>query len=370
VFKPPKMGDWLVNTATTIMTFGHQIRWHITDAVIPIKTRRGKYFMKPKFLLAVVLFILGGKALYAAPPVITSFSPAQGQVGSIVIVIGTSLGSPTAFSIGGKAAIVVSNTGTQLVGMVMPGAVTGPVSIAASGGTATSTSNFTVSPPTFPTTQQGAPLIGTQSAAYSEQGSSVALSADGNTAIVGAENDNGGIGSSYVYTRSNGVWAQQAKLVGTGEAFNYGMQGSGVSLSADGNTAMVGGYLDGSLYQNTSGFIWFFTRTGTTWTQQGTKLSGTGYIIASSGGNQVPVYQGYSCSLSADGNTAIEGAPQDNNGVGAAWIFTRSSAGVWSQVGSKMVVTGGSNAQGHSVSMSADAKNGFSRKQQRRICVR
>jgi hypothetical protein len=73
-------------------------------------------------------------------------------------------------------------------------------------------------------TQQGEPLVGTGSDPYSYagQGNSVALSADGNTAIVGGPSDNFdptsvfGVGAVWVYTRSNGVWTQQgAKLVGT-----------------------------------------------------------------------------------------------------------------------------------------------------------
>ena len=49
------------------------------------------------------------------------------------------------------------------------------------------------------------------------QGSSVALSADSNTAIVGGTGDHCGVGAAWVYTRSGGVWTQQgAKLVGTG----------------------------------------------------------------------------------------------------------------------------------------------------------
>jgi hypothetical protein len=77
----------------------------------------------------------------------------------------------------------------------------------------------------------------------------VALSADGNTAIVGGPNDNQicsrfcfTMGATWVFARSNGVWTQQAKLVGTGVAGYYGAsQGSAVALSADGNTAIAGG---------------------------------------------------------------------------------------------------------------------------------
>jgi hypothetical protein len=66
-------------------------------------------------------------------------------------------------------------------------------------------------------------------------------------------------------------------------------------------------------------------------TQQGVKLVGTGAVN--------PGYQGYSVALSADGNTAIVGGYGDNNFVGAAWVFTCSN-GVWTQQGSKLVGTG------------------------------
>src|ERR1700719_3550661 len=90
-------------------------------------------------------------------------------------------------------------------------------------------------------TQQGLKLVGTGAVGQSGQGISVALSGDGNTAIVGAYSDNSFTGAAWVYTRSNGVWTQQgAKLVGTGAVGNAG-QGWSVALSADGNTAILGG---------------------------------------------------------------------------------------------------------------------------------
>src|SRR6516225_1352751 len=90
-------------------------------------------------------------------------------------------------------------------------------------------------------TQQGPKLVGTGAIGQSQQGYSVALSADGNTAIVGGPFDNGSVGAALVYTRSGGVWTQQGnKLVGTG-ADGGAQQGYSVALSADGNTAIVGG---------------------------------------------------------------------------------------------------------------------------------
>ena len=162
-------------------------------------------------------------------------------------------------------------------------------------------------------TQQGSKLVGTGAVGNAGQGISVALSADGNTAIVGGSGDNSDTGAAWVYTRSGGVWTQQgSKLVGTG-AVGSAEQGRSVALSADGNTAIVGGPGDNSY----TGAAWVFTRSGGVWTQQGSKLVGTGAV-----GN---ADQGYSVALSADGNTAIVGGPADNSDTGAAWVFVQPS---------------------------------------------
>ena len=191
-------------------------------------------------------------------------------------------------------------------------------------------------------TQQGTKLVGSGAVGNANQGTSVSLSADGNTAIVGGENDNGSAGAAWVWTRTGGVWSQQGtKLVGSGAS--GARQGGSVSLSADGNTAIVGGYND----WGNAGAAWVWTRTGGVWSQQGTKLVGSG--IAG------PADQGTSVSLSADGNTALVGGKNDNGGVGAAWVWTRSGA-VWTQYGLKLVGSGvvGNANQGTAVSLSAD----------------
>ena len=181
-----------------------------------------------------------------AQPTISSFTPASGPVGTLVTITGTDLSSPTAFSIGGVPAITVSNNGSTLVGMVMPGAATGALIVTTAGGTGSGPSSFTVTASTGVGTQQGAKLVGTGNAGIAQQGYSVSLSADGNTAIVSGRADNSNQGAAWVYTRSGSTWTQQgAKLVGTGNV-GTAQQGISVSLSADGNTAMVGGYADNS----------------------------------------------------------------------------------------------------------------------------
>ena len=75
-------------------------------------------------------------------------------------------------------------------------------------------------------------------------------------------------------------------------------------------TAIVGGFVDNTYV----GAAWVWTRSGGVWTQQGTKLVGSDTVGPF-------VQQGYSVSLSGDGNTAIVGGPDDNRGIGAAWVF-------------------------------------------------
>jgi hypothetical protein len=107
------------------------------------------------------------------------------------------------------------------------------------------------------------------------------------------------------------VWNQQAKLSGT-DALSNAQLGFSISLSGDGNTAMIGG--PGPFDNRIGGAAWVFTRAGGVWSQQA-KLVGTGAV----GG----ALQGYSVSLSSDGDFAIVGGLADNNDAGAAWVYVR-----------------------------------------------
>jgi hypothetical protein len=189
-------------------------------------------------------------------------------------------------------------------------------------------------------TQQGSKLVGATSATFQYQGSSVSLSSDGNTLAVGGMGDSSNTGATWIFTRSAGVWTQQgSKLVGATSATDQ-YQGSSVSLSSDGNTLAVGGP---GITSSTSA-TWIFTRSDGVWTQQGSKLVG-----ATSATGQ---YQGYSVSLSSDGNTLAVGGYGDSGNIGATWIFMRS-AGSWTQQGSKIIGTtsAANQYQGYSVSL-------------------
>jgi len=84
-------------------------------------------------------------ATFDVTPQITSFSPPSGPVGTKVTITGVSLTKATKVTFGGVAATifkVVSNT--EVTATVPTGAVTGDIGITTAGGTATSTTTFTV----------------------------------------------------------------------------------------------------------------------------------------------------------------------------------------------------------------------------------
>ena len=199
-------------------------------------------------------------------------------------------------------------------------------------------------------TQQGNKLTANDETGNARLGSFVAISADGNTAVAGGYLDNSGAGALWVFTRSGSTWSQQGqRLVGTGG--NGANQGTSVAISADGNTIASGGEIDHLVGGKSTGAVWIFIRSGSTWSQQGNKLVGTGAVDGAGGAEQ-----GFSVALSGDGNTLIESGGTDDSQIGAIWVFTRSGS-VWTQQGNKLVGNGGSGPgeQGYAVALSRDS---------------
>lgn len=191
-------------------------------------------------------------------------------------------------------------------------------------------------------TQEGNKITATGDIGLPRFGISVDLSTDGNTLIVGGHQDNADAGAAWIYIRNGNSWQYQTKLTGIG-AIGNARFGRSVSISADGNTAIIGGYEDNA----SAGAVWVFVRNGITWTQQGDKLVGTGATGSAS--------QGFSISLSDDGNTAVIGGIDDNAFAGATWVFVRNDT-VWSQSGNKLIgsdAVGNAN-QGGAVAISSD----------------
>jgi len=163
--------------------------------------------------------------------------------------------------------------------------------------------------------------LGTGAAAYDELGYSVAVSSDGNTALLGAYyrtvNGHSGAGAGEVFTRSGTTWTYQAQLdLGAGAAAND-LLGISVAVSSDGNTALLGADQRTVKGQGLAGAGEVFTRSGATWTYQIQLDLGTS-------GDEL----GSSVALSSDGTIALLGAPDMTvNGQyapGAGEVFTQS----------------------------------------------
>ena len=255
-------------------------------------------------------------------------------------------------------AIDYTQEGTKLIGTGAPGSTFQGLSVAisANGNTALVGGDMSSDISAWPVWvfersngvwTQTAQLTGTGFVGSSGQGFGVAISNDGNTAVAVQPLDNGGAGAAWVFTQSNGVWTQQgSKLVGMG-AVGAANQGTSVAISGDGNTILVGGGAD----NGGVGAAWAFSRSNGVWTQQGSKITGGGETGAGYFGGHL----GNAVSLSSNGTVAAIGAPADSTNIGAVWVFTEAN-GVWTQFGSKLVGTGASGAaeQGYSVSLTSD----------------
>jgi len=220
-------------------------------------------------------------------------------------------------------------------------------------------------------------------------GISVALSENGNTLAVGANQEDSnatGIGGNqadnssfnsgavYVFVRDGaGAWSLQAYVkasnTGAGNFFGYG----GVALSEDGNTLAVGAYgedsnatgIGGNQADNSAfqyGAVYVFARDGAgAWSQQA-------YVKASNTGTNDLF--GFRVALSGDGNTLAVGAyGEDSNATGiggnqtdnsasdsgAVYVFVRDEVEAWSQQAYiKASNTGASDGFGNSVALSGD----------------
>jgi hypothetical protein len=191
-------------------------------------------------------------------------------------------------------------------------------------------------------------LLASDRAAGDNFGGSVTLSADGNTALIGAYSDNSAVGSAYVFTRTAGTWTEQQKLTPPDAAL-YDYFGYSVSLSSDGDTALIGAWYNDTSPYGDNGAAYVFTRSAGVWTQQQKLLASD---------RQTSDYFGTSVALSADGNTALIGAygedTSPNTDNGAIYIFTRSGT-TWTQK-TKLVASDRATDDyfGYSVALSAD----------------
>lgn len=81
---------------------------------------------------------------FKVKPTVTSFAPPNGPVGTSVTITGTGLTQATKVTFNGKSATFTVNSDTQITATVPTGATTGKIAVTTKGGSASSTTNFTV----------------------------------------------------------------------------------------------------------------------------------------------------------------------------------------------------------------------------------
>lgn len=156
---------------------------------------------------------------------------------------------------------------------------------------------------------------------YDHIGSAVAISGD--TIVVGAREDMVGAnyfqGSAYVFTRSNGVWTEQQRIVAPDGAESDSF---GTSVAVSGDTLVVGSVNDtvGSNYQQGSAYV--FTRGNGVWTFRQK-------LIAPNGDGEP--YEAYGVSVALGEGTLAVGAYLDDIGhlpnSGSVYVYARGHAG-------------------------------------------
>lgn len=166
-------------------------------------------------------------------------------------------------------------------------------------------------------------LVGSTSAASSFAGRYIEVSPDGSTIAIGSEGNNSNRGAVYIFTKVAGVWTEQAELVGSNLSANSYF-GRPFALSEDGNTIAIAAHIR-LVSGLTSGVVYIFQRTGTTWAEEAVLTHPT---PANSQGF------GRGCDITLDGNTVVVGAHNDGTTVwgtaaGSAFVFTRTGS-TWS----------------------------------------
>ena len=176
----------------------------------------------------------------------------------------------------------------------------------------------------------------------------LSLSADGNTAAVGAYNKDspvsgnpphpsGFIGAVFVYVRNGTSWTLQTELRNT----NWLAAGHSIALSDDGNTLAISGSFPciGGAGSPFGSPVYIYVRTGINWTEQAC------INIDANPDNSVVELQFDRVDLSGDGNTLVAGVTTDPSasttingdesdisatGAGSAYVFVRNGT-AWTQ---------------------------------------
>jgi hypothetical protein len=198
-------------------------------------------------------------------------------------------------------------------------------------------------------------IVASDGAASDHFGASVSVSRDGSTIAVGSPYDDTTTnqGAAYIFEKVGGTWTQVQKIVQSDTLANTSFGGTGVELTDDGTTILVGASHHDTGGTDTGRAYIFDKAANGTWSQ-------TQILRASNGG--ASDYFASSIGISGDGTVICCGAYNEDTGAtnkGAAYIFVKSAAGAWSQTETQFIqasdgTTSDSFGLGVSVSQNGD----------------
>jgi len=199
-------------------------------------------------------------------------------------------------------------------------------------------------------------------------GSSVALSSDGSTAVVGAEyyvpsGAGTNAGAAYVFSEPSGGWSgnpTQSTYLTAASPRPYDDFGVSVAVSAGGSTIAVGAQSQGG---GNPGFTDIYNMPNGGWSSQATDNTPSAQLLASDLGpyNGESNLFGYTIGLSSNGSDLIVGSPgySPSDGVfldGDAYVFANNGSG-WVSTELKNPNPGSNDYFGDSVAIADDGSS-------------
>lgn len=144
--------------------------------------------------------------------------------------------------------------------------------------------------------------------------------------LVGANNRSyigNGSGLVYYFTRTGSVWTQQA-MVATSDLADGDNLGSGIGMNSAGDYAVIGAYGDDVQGTNT-GSAYIFKLISGVWTQE-SKINPTDYAASD--------YFGMACAMQGDGNRVFVSSPYNDfkgGNAGVCFAFAKQAVANWPQ---------------------------------------
>ena len=235
----------------------------------------------------------GSFTVTPSPPSISGFTPASGPVGTTVTINGSGFSGATAVAFNGASASYTVNSASQITATVPNNAGTGPITVTTPNGTATSSTNYTVT--------VAAPSISGFTPASGPVGTTVTINGSGFSGATAVAFN--GASASYTVNSASQITATVPNNAGTGPITVT--TPNGTATSSTNYTVTVAA-------PSISGFTPASGPVGTTVTINGSGFSGATAVA----------FNGASASYTVNSASQITATVPNNAGTGPITVTT------------------------------------------------